>query len=64
MEVMVQYVTRSFMREIINERDRGIHVSDIAIDKHINYQTLLRYTRVYDRYGIEAFRNDDAEEAA
>ena len=63
MEVMVNYVTRSFMREIIRERDQGLHVSDIALDKHVNYQTLLRYTRIYDRYGIEAFRNDDKEAA-
>jgi response regulator of citrate/malate metabolism len=52
---MITHCTREAMADIIRMRDKGLTAQNIAGRQDINYTTLRRYIRVYDRYGVEAF---------
>ena len=57
MPVIITKCSQAKMRTFLHLRDAGFDVKRIS-ERYIcdvNYQTLLRYFRIHDRYGIEAF---------
>ena len=62
-EILVTHIDRTEMLDIIRMRNNGLTVANIAGRKAITYNTLRRYIRVYDQYGIEAFKPDQVAAA-